>query len=130
MQQKSPIVAVIGTNSSKSLAFMLPALTSTGVTVLVVPLVALKSNLRDCCVRAGISCVEWDSRRPHEWAQIVLVVPEVAVGVPFQSFLNRQRGMGRLDRVVIDECHIVLESTKGWWVQVLKLRGLVQAETR
>jgi superfamily II DNA helicase RecQ len=58
MQQKSPIVAVIGTNSSKSLAFMLPALTSTGVTVLVVPLVALKSNLQDCCVRAGISCVK------------------------------------------------------------------------
>jgi superfamily II DNA helicase RecQ len=130
MQQKSPIVAVMGTGSGKSLAFMLPALTSTGVTVLVVPLVALKNNLRDRCVRAGISCVEWDSQRPHEWAQIVLVVPEVAVSAPFQSFLNRQRGMGRLDRVVVDECHIVLESTQGWRAQVLKLRTLVQAETQ
>jgi superfamily II DNA helicase RecQ len=111
MQQKSPIVAVMGTGSGKSLAFMLPALTSTGVTVLVVPLVALKSNLRDRCVRAGISCVEWSSKHPHEWAQIVLVVPEVAVSAPFQSSLNWQRGMGRLDRVVIDECHVVLEST-------------------
>jgi superfamily II DNA helicase RecQ len=130
MQQKSPIVAVMGTGCGKSLAFMLPALTSTGVTVLVVPLVALKSNLRDRCVRAGISCVEWSSEHPHEWAQIVLVVPEVAVGAPFQSFLNRQRGMGHLDRVVVDECHVVLESTQGWRAQVLKLRTLVQAETQ
>jgi superfamily II DNA helicase RecQ len=61
MQQKSLIVAVMGTGSGKSLAFMLPALTLTGVTVLVVPLIALKNNLRDCCVRASISCVEWDS---------------------------------------------------------------------
>jgi superfamily II DNA helicase RecQ len=130
MQQKSPIVAVMGTGSGKSLAFMLPALTSTGVTVLVVPLVALKSNLQDCCVRAGISCVKWDSKHPYEWAQIVLMVPKVAVGAPFQSFLNRQRGMGRLDQVVVDECHVVLKSTQGWRAQVLKLRTLVQAETQ
>jgi superfamily II DNA helicase RecQ len=31
---------------------------------------------------------------------------------------------------VIDECHIVLESTKGWRTQVLKLRNLVHAETQ
>jgi superfamily II DNA helicase RecQ len=58
MQQKSLIIVVIGTSSSKSLAFMLPALTLTGITVLVVPLIALKNNLRDCCVRASISCVK------------------------------------------------------------------------
>jgi hypothetical protein len=43
----------------------------------------------------------------------VLVVPEVAVSAPFQSFLNQQQAIGRLDRVVINECHIVLKSTKG-----------------
>jgi superfamily II DNA/RNA helicase len=130
MQQKSPVVVIMGTGTGKSLMFMLPALTSTGVTVVVVPLLALQSDLKDRCVKAGIECVEWDSNYPHEWAQIVLVVPEVAVSAPFQPFLNRQRAMGRLDRVVIDECHIVLESTKGWRKQVLKLRSLVQAETQ
>jgi superfamily II DNA helicase RecQ len=130
VQQKSPVVVVIDTGTGKSLVFMLLALTSTGVTVVVVPLLALKSDLKDHCVKAGIECVEWDSNYPHEWAQIVLVVPEVAVSAPFQSFLNRQRAMGRLDCVLIDECHIVLESTKGWRTQVLKLRNLVQAETQ
>jgi superfamily II DNA helicase RecQ len=130
MQQESPVVAIMGTGSGKSLTFMLPALTSTGVTVLVVPLLALKSNLRDRCRKAGIKCVEWSSEHSHEWAQIVLVVPEVAVSAPFESFLNRQRAMGRLDRVVIDEAHIVLESTKGWRSQVLKLRNFVHADTQ
>jgi superfamily II DNA helicase RecQ len=130
MQQKSPIVVVMGTGMGKSLTFMLPALTSTGVTVVVVPLLALKNNLKDRCLKAGIDCVEWNSEHPHEWAQIVLVVPESAVSTPFESFLNRQRAMGRLDRIVVDESHIVLESTKGWRTQVLKLRNIVFAETQ
>jgi superfamily II DNA helicase RecQ len=130
MQQKSPVVAIMGTGMGKSLMFMLPALTSTGVTVVVVPILALKSNLKDRCIKAGIDCVEWDSQRPHEWATVVLVVPELAVSAPFEAFINRQRAMGRLDRVVVDECHIVLESTKGWRTRVLKLRNLVKAETQ
>jgi superfamily II DNA helicase RecQ len=72
----------MGTGRGKSLVFMLPALTSMGVTVVVVPLLALKSDLRDRCVKAGIECVEWDGNYPHQWAQIVLVVPEVAVSAP------------------------------------------------
>jgi superfamily II DNA helicase RecQ len=130
MQQQSPIVVVMGTAAGKSLTFMLPALTSTGVTVLVVPLLSLKSNLRDRCRKAGIECVEWSSEHPHEWAQVVIVVPEVAVSAPFESFLNRQRAMGRLDRVVVDEAHLVLESTNNWRTQVLKLRNLIHADTQ
>jgi hypothetical protein len=58
MQQESPVIAIIGTGSSKSLTFILPALTSTGVTVLVISLLALKANLQDCCCKAGIKCVK------------------------------------------------------------------------
>jgi superfamily II DNA helicase RecQ len=58
MQQKSLVVVIIGTGTGKTLVFMLPALTSTGVTVVVVPLLALKSDLKDRCVKAGIKCVE------------------------------------------------------------------------
>lgn len=130
MQQKSPIVAIMGTGMGKSLSFMLPALTLTGVTVVVVPILALKNNLKDRCIRAGIDCVEWDSERPHEWASVVLVVPESAVSASFESFINRQRAMGRLDRIVVDECHIVLELTGGWRSRVLRLRNLVKAETQ
>jgi superfamily II DNA helicase RecQ len=37
---------------------MLPALALTGVTIVVVPLLALKSNLKDYYVKAGIKCVK------------------------------------------------------------------------
>lgn len=89
MQQKSPVVAIMGIGMGKSLTFMLPALTSTGVTIVVVPILALKNNLKDRCIKAGIDCVEWDSQRLHEWASVVLVVLESAVSAPFEAFINR-----------------------------------------
>lgn len=130
MRQKSPIVVVMGTGAGKSIAFMLPASCSTGVTVVVVPLISLRGDMKDRCVKAGMECVEWDSRKPHEWASVVLVTPESAVSEGFGNFINRQRAMGRLDRIVIDECHVVLDSTGGWRTRMLALRDLVKAETQ
>jgi superfamily II DNA helicase RecQ len=130
MQQKSPIVVVMGTGAGKSMLFMLPASCSTGVTIVVVPLVSLSEDLTRRCVEAGIECVQWRSRHPDEWASIVLVTPELAVSKSFGNFINRQRAMGRLDRIVIDECHVVLDSTKGWRTKMLALRDLVKMETQ
>ena len=76
--------------------------------------------------------MEWNGRRPHEWASVVLVTPEAAVGESFGHFVNRQRAMGRLDRIVVDECHIVLDSGPGggWRSRMLGLRGLIKAEAQ
>jgi Helicase conserved C-terminal domain len=93
-------------------------------------LVSLRGNLKDRCVQAGIECVEWDSRKPQEWASIVLVTPESAVSEGFGNFINRQRAMGRLDRIVVDECHVVLDSIGGWRSRMLGLRALVKSETQ
>jgi superfamily II DNA helicase RecQ len=130
MQQKSPVVAIMGTGTGKSVLFMLPALSSTGITIVVVPLLSLRQHMGVRCERIGIQCVEWDSCRPQEWAQVVLVTPEAAVGEAFGHFINRQRAMGRLDRIVVDECHTVLDSTQGWRSKLLELRNLVKVETQ
>jgi hypothetical protein len=37
--------------------------------------------------------------------------------------------MGRLDQIVVDKCHVVLDLLDGFCSQMLGLRGLVQAET-
>jgi hypothetical protein len=61
-----------------------------------------------------------------------LVTPELAVGESFGHFINRQRAMGRLDRIVIDEYHVVLDSGAAggsWRSRILGLKGLVKAET-
>ncbi|KAI0997534.1 hypothetical protein K3495_g10655 [Podosphaera aphanis] len=130
-QRQSPIVTIIGTGGGKSLLFMLPASCSRdGVTIVIVPLIALRSNLKDRCDKAGISCVEWDSKRPADWSNIVLVTPEAAVGDKFSCFIDRRRAMGQLDLIVIDECHLVLDSKSGWRTQIMDLANMTKNHTQ
>jgi superfamily II DNA helicase RecQ len=49
MQYKSPVVAIIGIGVGKSVLFMLPASVSSGVTIVVVPLVALRFDMKERC---------------------------------------------------------------------------------
>ncbi|USP79366.1 hypothetical protein yc1106_06640 [Curvularia clavata] len=65
MRYESPVVAIMGTGAGKSVLFMLPASVSTGVTVVVVPLVALRFDMKTRCDELGIVSGEWDSRRPY-----------------------------------------------------------------
>jgi superfamily II DNA helicase RecQ len=88
MQHKSPVVAIMGTGAGKSVLFMLPASVSSGVTIVVVPLVALRFDMKDRCEQLGIVSAEWNSRRPHEWAQVVFITPEAAVGEAFGHYIN------------------------------------------
>ncbi|KAF2803441.1 uncharacterized protein BDZ99DRAFT_400031, partial [Mytilinidion resinicola] len=116
---KSPVVAIIGTGRGKSMLFILPALCSTGVIVVVMLLVSLRKDIKSRCNKAGI-----------EWAQVVLVTPESAVGEAFSNFINQQRSMGRLDRIVIDKYHVILDLVGGWRSRMLALRNLVIIETQ
>src|SRR5277367_6555500 len=111
MTGQSPIVSIMATGQGKSLSFMLPAYCiSGGTTVVIIPLCSLQEDLERRCKEARIECVQWDSRKPHETASIVLVTPESAVTKTFNTYINRLRGTYQLDRVVIDECHVVLDS--------------------
>jgi superfamily II DNA helicase RecQ len=49
IQHKSPIVAIIGIEAGKSILFMLPTSVSSGVTIVVVLLVALRFNIKERC---------------------------------------------------------------------------------
>jgi superfamily II DNA helicase RecQ len=110
----SRVVVVMPTGGGKSMLFMLPAWVGQrgGLTIVVVPLLALRSDLQRRCEAAGISCVEWESHRHPDHAAIVLVTPEAVFTDEFQSFLNRQRDHLRLDRIVIDECHVMLNTSE------------------
>jgi superfamily II DNA helicase RecQ len=59
-----------------------------------------------------------------------LVTPESALGHDFITFLNRQRMLHRLDRIVIDECHIVLNDQTDFRPQMQRLGQLVHAQTQ
>ncbi|PKX88226.1 P-loop containing nucleoside triphosphate hydrolase protein [Aspergillus novofumigatus IBT 16806] len=100
---ESPVVAVMPTGGGKSMLFMVPAFAAPGgTTIIVVPLVALRADMTRRCQELGISC----------------------------TFLNRLRWTRRLDRIVIDECHVVLNSQHDFRPQMAQLGRLVQARTQ
>lgn len=122
----SPIVAVMPTGGGKSLLFQLPAWISKGLTVVVVPLIALRKELQRRCTSLGISCTEWESHHPPDEASIVLVTPESALTDIFRTFLNRQVTLHRLDRIVVDECHMVLNNSHTFRPELAQIGRLQQ----
>jgi superfamily II DNA helicase RecQ len=125
MAGESPVVAVMGTGGGKSLLFMLPAFCSGGGgSVVVVPLIALRQDMQRRCQAMGIECAEWEWRRPPDAARVILVTPESAISEAFRTFLNRMRRTQRLDRIVIDECHVVLNDQMNFRKQMQQLGEL------
>jgi superfamily II DNA helicase RecQ len=127
----SPIVAVMPTSAGKSILFMLPAFVEAGgLTVVVVPLDGLRTNMMWRCQQMGIKCVAWSARQPADAASIVLVTPERAVSEEFGTFLNRMKMSKRLDRVVIDECHVMFNQGLGFRKQLQQMGKLMIAEVQ
>ena len=77
---------------------------------MIIPLKSLERSLHERCHKIGISCIQWNPQQRERMAQIVLVQLEAAVSKTFAQYLNKLQGLGQLDRVVIDECHTVLDS--------------------
>src|SRR6186713_1535079 len=131
MRGESPVVVVMGTGGGKSLMFMLPAWCGKGgMSVVIVPLIALKEDMMRRCRELGIWCEEWNSRRQPDAASIVFVTPESATSESFRTFLNRARAAGRLDRIIIDECHIILNDKMDFRKDMQRLGELSEVGTQ
>jgi len=112
--RKSRVLIIMRTGGGKSLFFMILALCSRdGVMIVVVPLNSLREDLQQRCTDKGIRYTEWNGKRPPYRSQIVLVTPESAVTKAFSRFIDEKKMMRQLDRIVVDECHVVLDSTRG-----------------
>ena len=128
LNRQSRVVVVMPTGGGKSLLYMLPASCSIdSLTVVVVPLVSLLADQVRRCKQAGLRVAQWGQSRAVRLAQVVLVTPESAVTKAFGRFLLEKISSGLLDRVVIDECHTLLDSFHGWRPKVLHLSRLVES---
>lgn len=120
--KQSPLVAVLPTGGGKSLVFMVPAmLAGAGVTIVVAPFAELKRQLVTRCVDAGLDCKSWPEAR-ESWPRVTLVSAEAAVTDDFLQWAADLSVRGRLDRVVIDECHLSFTAAETYRA---KLRCLV-----
>jgi superfamily II DNA helicase RecQ len=60
----------------------------------------------------------------------MFVTLEAAVSKAFGQYINQQQAIGRLDQIVIDECHVILDSLNRFRSRLLALKNLVRAETQ
>lgn len=123
---KRRVLVVAGTGSGKSLLFMLPAAGSEdGLTIVVVPTLSLQEDVKRRCEAAGIRCAAWSEGGTGRYScQIMVVIAEAAVTMAFARFIDVKRASRQLERIVIDECHTVLESTDEWRPEVRRLREM------
>src|SRR5436305_782644 len=107
---KKDVLAILPTGGGKSLLFFLPTMMEPGMTtVVIVPLIAVTDDLRNRCVKAKISCANWDPNdRSHERCDLIFVAVEQAVEPAFLNHLQIMHGMGILRRIVMDEAHVSL----------------------
>ncbi|KAH0542813.1 hypothetical protein FGG08_002861 [Glutinoglossum americanum] len=131
MDNKSPIILVMATGGGKSLMFMLPAsIKEAGTTVVVTPLISLKQDMQRRCRELGLDCIAWSARKKIPDTCIILVTPESAVSQGFMNHLRKLQGMDRLDRIVIDECHVLLNTRLDFRRKLQKLRKMVEFMTQ
>lgn len=126
------ILTVMPTGAGKSLLFMLPVLISghESITIVVIPLISLCTDLKQRCLSQGIKCIEWNSRKPADNADILLIVPESINTTAFTSFIQRQKLLRRLDRIIIDECHVIFDSSEKFRPKIRDLNQLPRFETQ
>ncbi|KAJ4179063.1 hypothetical protein NW767_014701, partial [Fusarium falciforme] len=125
IHNKSPILAILPTSGGKSLLFQLPAASITsGVTVVIVPLVSLLGNLLDRCVDLKIPAARWAADHLPEKVSLVFATPEAAMTKRFQSYLDGLQSLARLDRIVVRECHSNLEGTLKFRLKMRELAPL------
>ena len=110
VEGKTDVLAILPTGGGKSLLFFLPTLLEPDMTtVVIVPLIAVMQDLRDRCVKAKISCANWDPHsRYGERCNLLFVAVEHAVQPAFRDHLQVMYGMRILKRIVMDEVHVAL----------------------
>jgi superfamily II DNA helicase RecQ len=106
----SPLVVILPIGGGKSLVFQLHAsLPQAKTTIVVVPFRALATDLLKRCRLLGLNSVHWTSDH-QQVAQITVVSADSAVSDTFLTFTSELQVQGRLDRIVIDECHVPIIS--------------------
>lgn len=116
---KPRVLIVMRTGGGKSLFFIILALCSkNSVIIVIVPLNSLRDDLQRRCAKVRLGYAVQDGTRLLYQVSIILVTPESAVTKAFTRFINEKKMMRQLDRIVVDECHVVLDSTREQRLQI------------
>ncbi|KAG5912681.1 hypothetical protein E4U61_000174, partial [Claviceps capensis] len=119
------VVAVLATGSGKTLLYMVGAkLAGAGITIVVVPTVALRENLLFRLSEKDITASVWKQNACTE-VSVVLVSAEEACSMAFLQYAHRLTISQKLDRIVVDECHLTI-TAKSFRRCMSELGGIVR----
>ncbi|KXJ85269.1 hypothetical protein Micbo1qcDRAFT_186716 [Microdochium bolleyi] len=133
MRGGSVLIVVLPTGGGKSLLFMVPAARGVngGVSIVVVPFVALIDDLVSRARSFGIDCVRWraaeeEGREAGSLARVaglVVVSADQASNYEFCNYADALRSRNLLRRIFIDECHTIIMDI-GYRERLGGLKGL------
>ena len=121
--KKPEVIVIMPTGSGKSLLYLIPCmLPGAQTTVLIIPLVALQQDtIRRCQkkqqkiihlgldIGTGLQPVVWHPQLDITTdIRLLLVSAEVASSSDFIGYCRRLNYQGRLDRIVMDEAHLLI----------------------
>jgi superfamily II DNA helicase RecQ len=105
-RRKTDRLIVLPTGSGKSFVFMLPCyVENLSISVVIVPLVALKRDMLARCTRADIDAVLWRDRERVDIRIVIASVEHLEIE-EYAKFIRTVYGSGKLGRIVIDEAHL------------------------
>ena len=110
-------IIILPTGGGKSTLYLvLSRLSAAEVTIVVVPFIALRQDLVRRCHEHGLAYWHYNSvdrmqDRLHAVPALVFVDVDTAVTSPFLAFLKQLHDLGRVDRLILDEAHLVLTAS-------------------
>ena len=107
---KAPyILGVLATNQGKSLSYLLASsLVTSNITLVIIPLVGLKLNIQERAAEFNIPCSVFE--KEQEFSTLTLLSIETVRNANFIFKVKDLVSQERLDRVVVDECHLLFTS--------------------
>ena len=105
---KLDAMVILPTGKGKTSVVLVNAIMEQKTTVFVVPLLALQDDIKRKCVDKGISVMIFDGETVYRKEKIVLVTVERATTDDFLLLLSSMQATLRLQRIVIDEAHLIL----------------------
>ena len=87
-------------------------------------LMILRQNMRQKCEKINIVCAKWNFRQSMNHVRMLLVIFEIVHRENFVRFVIRMQIRKRLNRIVIDECHVVLNDDFNFRQCLRQLRKL------
>jgi hypothetical protein len=127
-QPAEQVVLVIGTGSGKTMVVILgAAIANAGITILVLPMVALRGDMLRRFHEVGIRPLVW-SIGCKQSASLVIVSAEAACTQGFLEYCHIKVSKQELARIVVDEGHLTITASDyrpcmaqlGWYVRQIR----------